>query len=105
MPHYRTSSLAGSPCDTLLLSTTDIIITKESDITIYPNPTNSIVNIEAEKIIDRIVVYNALGRQILHKEPKQQMTKVDTKSLENGTYFISLFVDDRVINKSFQVLR
>jgi len=104
-PHYRTPALAGSPCDTL---TSSIVIeqAKQQDIQLYPNPASSSLTIEAAQAIERVVVYNALGQQVLSVPGKEQLLlELETRSLENGSYFVSIWLADKVVTKQFQVLR
>jgi Secretion system C-terminal sorting domain len=60
----------------------------ENDIAIYPNPTNSILNIESEIEFSEIMITDLLGKLIIEK--KGAFTSIDVKNLVNGVYFVSL---------------
>jgi hypothetical protein len=104
-PHYRTPVLAGSLCDTL---TNSIAIeqAKQQDIWLYPNPASTSISIEAAQSIERVVVYNALGQQVMSVPGKEQLLlELETSNLENGSYFVSIWLADKVVTKQLQVLR
>jgi hypothetical protein len=104
-PHYRTPALAGSACDTLT-STAEIQKEEKEAILLYPNPSHQLLHVESTIAINKIIVYNALGQAVLTLSSlHQQLVEVNTSELENGTYFMSVFVEDEVVNKQFQVLR
>lgn len=105
IPHYRTSVLAGSPCDTLT-STAAILAEEIKQIKLYPNPTSSSITIETSLPPERVVLYNALGQQILSMSGReQQLVELETRNLENGSYFVSIWQKGKVVTKQFQVLR
>jgi len=103
-PHYRTPPLA-TPCDTM---TNTIVVTKEitQSIQIYPNPTAGKLNVETSLPIQKIMVYNALGQIVQQQvDINTTYTQIKTSNLENGSYFIAIFIENEIVNKTFQVLR
>lgn len=58
-------------------------INKSSDIMIFPNPTNGIVNFS--KMIDRLEVINSLGQTVLHAN---SVSNISTETLDIGVYVI-----------------
>jgi len=72
-----------------------------SDVSIYPNPTNDILNISnsSNKALSAILVYDALGRQVLEGLNTNQ---VSVGHLTNGIYFLKLqFETHDVVTKRF----
>jgi len=61
-----------------------------NDISIYPNPANSFINIYTSNkvLIKSINVYNALGQKVITKE--NDFSKVNIEHLQNGIYFIEV---------------
>ncbi len=105
-PHYRTPPLAGSPCDTLVMSTAPRVATTSYDITLFPNPTSDLLHLQAKQPIQQLLVYDALGRVILQQDHlQQQELDLDTHTLAVGTYFISIWVEGQLIRESFQIMR
>lgn len=61
-------------------------------ISIFPNPTQSIINIVAEDIIKEVVVMNATGKVI--NLDAINLNKVDVSSLSAGIYLIEITTDN-----------
>lgn len=61
------------------------------DFKLYPNPTNSILNIKLDNVLDsevfRIRLTDALGREITTTDYK---SRLDISFLENGIYFVQI---------------
>ena len=54
---------------------------------IYPNPTNGVLNIKSATSITEITVYNNLGQLLFTSEEKNQ---IDISSLSQGIYFLKI---------------
>ena len=54
---------------------------------VYPNPTQSALNIQAEKAYTSIKIINLSGQTVFLGE---QMPSVDVSTLEKGVYFLLL---------------
>ncbi len=76
-----------------LLVNSDFVF--DNYFSIYPNPTNSILNIETKKTIEvtSINIYNVLGQVVLVIPNAQQTKSVDVSSLKTGNYFIKIVSD------------
>jgi hypothetical protein len=70
---------------------------------IYPNPANTILNIDNKKTIEvtSINIYNTLGQLVLVIPNAQQTTSVDVSSLKTGNYFIKINSDKGNTNTKF----
>jgi hypothetical protein len=55
--------------------------------TLYPNPTNGLININSNTVISEIVLYNNLGQLLFNSEVTDQ---IDISSLSQGIYFIKI---------------
>lgn len=60
------------------------------DISIYPNPTNGIINIQSKEIISSVVFYNQLGQLILEESNVEGINRVNIEKLNEGIYFVKL---------------
>lgn len=58
----------------------------ESTITIFPNPASNIINVNSEKAITEIIIYDVLGKKVLSSNYKS----INIEKLKTGTYFIEL---------------
>ncbi len=92
---YNTSGTVmvynGINCDIVVevnMGVNDINISK---INIFPNPTESILNIQSEIEISNIVIINMLGQKLLSNI---NQSSIDVSSLTSGTYFITIETDN-----------
>ena len=68
---------------------------------IYPNPTNSILNINSSKNNYSIKIYNLVGQLVLSKENNDGFQNLDVRNLNSGLYFIELKSDGFVETQKF----
>jgi len=57
---------------------------------IFPNPGNSVINIESETTIKSLQIYNTTGQLVISKNVDELSTEVDANDLSNGLYIIQL---------------
>jgi hypothetical protein len=81
----------------LILGATENSSNDEFDITIYPNPATTILTIHSQKAFDRISITNILGQTVLKSTGKEQ--SIDISLLENGVYFVMVFIDNKWVAK------
>ena len=69
-------------------------------ITVYPNPTQNVLNIISSSPIDRVTVYDVRGREVLRESFNQQGTyQIDMSALETAMYFVRIDTQDGSISK------
>jgi hypothetical protein len=61
----------------------------ENSIKIYPNPTSGIVTVEIDEVIEKIELWDMLGRKLI----TQNSSKLDLSPYSKGTYFIIIKTD------------
>jgi hypothetical protein len=87
---YYNRVLAPSEVSNIYNGTTtgvhSYINTQNSEITLYPNPTNSILNIEVKEQT-QISILNILG-EVVKTETINGASKLDVSALHAGVYFI-----------------
>ena len=66
-----------------------------TDLSVYPNPTNSIVNVSSKYDITKIEVFNLLGKNVL----SSNQTQVNISNLSKGIYLFKVKSDDLVAMK------
>ena len=59
-----------------------------SNIRMYPNPTSSLVTIEANDVIENVTLYNVLGQQVLAKSSNGNSITLDVENLQTGVYVV-----------------
>lgn len=66
-----------------------------SDISLYPNPTSSMLNVESEELeVEKITIYDIIGRMVLQRSLSNNF--VNLSSLENGIYLAEVEDKNRV---------
>jgi hypothetical protein len=63
---------------------------ENSAISLYPNPTNNIVNFSTFETIERITIYNILGQEVFSKEVNSNEFKLDISDYSSGTYIAKI---------------
>ncbi|WP_420570978.1 T9SS type A sorting domain-containing protein [Kordia sp.] len=74
-----------------------------SNISIYPNPTNSKLTITSEKTIDTILIFDINGRLLSSEQPSnsQPEYQLDVNNLSQGIYFLEIQSGESVQVKKF----
>ena len=75
-------------------------VTQNSEIVLYPNPTNGILNVELGMLYEgnaTIEITNALGQVVLTENVTATNTTLKTNNLDNGIYFVRVISNNRVI--------
>ncbi|MDY0053486.1 MAG: T9SS type A sorting domain-containing protein, partial [Bacteroidales bacterium] len=78
---YSNYSHGGNDCITPLMGVESII--EDNSITIYPNPSNSEVNISSENIINSIEIFNSLGQRVYQSVVNSNTKTIDISSFVN----------------------
>jgi len=79
------SPMSEEACITLV----DVPVIGMSALSIYPNPANSLVNIELTNDISHMVVYNYLGKVVAEQTiTKNKVIQLDVRNYESGAYLI-----------------
>lgn len=73
-------------------------------LTVYPNPSNGILNIKISSNNCIFDVYDLMGRQIMNRKLNEGETKVDISSLNNGTYLYKITQSNVVIKADKLIL-
>ncbi|MBO7617730.1 MAG: T9SS type A sorting domain-containing protein [Bacteroidales bacterium] len=71
---------------------------------IYPNPTNSLVTIEAQSL-QRLTVVNALGQTVYDHEVEGNTAQIEMAQFGTGTYLIRIQTGNGVAMKRVNVIR
>jgi len=65
----------------------------ENTFTVYPNPVQDVLNINAKETVDAVTVFDILGKQVLSVTPNTRDAKVDFSALTSGAYFVRVTVN------------
>ncbi len=75
--------------DNVLFSKTALVgvnSKKAEKISVYPNPSNGVLNITSEKDIQSVVVFNSLGQVVYTTEAGANFVKINVENLPSGLY-------------------
>ena len=69
-----------------------------SEISIFPNPTNDILNITFSEIIFEIEIVNALGQVVKRVEVNSGNVVCNVENLSSGVYVVRIYYFDTSTN-------
>ena len=61
-----------------------------SSFSIYPNPSNGIITIQAANSINTVNIYNMIGNLVMVKNIANNQSTLNIENLTNGVYFMEL---------------
>ncbi|OUR95096.1 hypothetical protein A9Q87_00710 [Flavobacteriales bacterium 34_180_T64] len=67
---------------------------KDEKISVFPNPVLSTLTVKTESIIEKIVVSNILGEEVLRISPKSLNSSVDLNHLTTGIYIVNIELEN-----------
>ena len=82
-------------------SPTDIV-ENEAMVKVYPNPTNGVISVEGEGIL-QVTVYNVLGQCVLHKDNAENKMILDMQGEAPGLYLLRLKTDAGMVLKRISI--
>ncbi|MDC0231654.1 T9SS type A sorting domain-containing protein, partial [Aureispira] len=94
------------PCGMNMITNNSLIVENKDVITLFPNPTSTILNINSSFEINHIVVFNTLGQEIMNQTNiNSNTTQINTGDLMNGIFIISLISGNKIVTEQFQVAK
>ncbi|MDI1316941.1 T9SS type A sorting domain-containing protein [Flavobacterium sp.] len=79
--------------ETTFAALSNPIFEQDNSVTIYPNPTNSIINIDSNFTIQTIELYDIQGRLLETHFEEATSFRLDITGKSNGIYFIKIKTD------------
>lgn len=76
----------------------------QSDFNYYPNPVKNILNINAEKNIKTVSVYNLAGQNIQNKSLNSNEIEINLSSLSTGIYIVKAILENGQV-ETFKVVK
>jgi hypothetical protein len=75
----------------------------QKDITIYPNPTSSILNIEnkSNESVAAVSIYNLSGALVKEVKSSTSLPSISVAELQSGIYFVKIQMNTQVVNYKF----
>ena len=76
-----------------------------SEVMLYPNPSKDNATIEAKGYnIDKLEVLNLLGQKIFESSPKTSMVDINTAAFKPGSYFVRIYINNKLVTKRLTVV-
>ncbi len=86
---------------------TEVIVgideTSNSNISIYPNPANGLVNIESPSTINSIRMMNYTGQMVYQSTTPVNQVRINTADMPAGVYFLMIETGEGMINQKLVV--
>ena len=75
----------------------------EIGLQLYPNPSNGIFTIKFTKLVDEIIITDAIGKVIETIIPSGQQLEFDLSKKTSGVYFINVTCADKKYSLPFMI--
>ena len=75
---------------------------KDNYLNIYPNPSSGSMHIVSEQVVDKIEVFDVLGRNVFSSIPHSEKSEIHLNSL--GAYFVELTIASQIVTKKVIVV-
>ena len=69
---------------------------KMSDLSVYPNPSSNLWNIDSNYTIQQVIVYDTLGKLVKISNPDSNNVQIDASMFNNGIYLAKVQTDGGV---------
>jgi hypothetical protein len=80
-------------------------ITFVNELKLYPNPSNSMINLESPELITKVEISNMIGQVILFDNTSAaNKVSIDMKGMPKGLYLIKVFNNDNFVVKQLSLI-
>ena len=77
----------------------------ENTVSVYPNPANNVINVNASSNISKVEVYSISGQKVGDFTANGTTTSINTSNLSAGLYMMRINTENGVVNQKFSVAR
>jgi endo-1,4-beta-D-glucanase Y len=102
---YFSNDSSAPTCNTAKLTNNEKLSKPETQIegiTVYPNPSNGIVNIDGIQAGSNFIISNMQGQTVYQKKAREEEKKIDISYLVNGVYILT--VDSNGSSKNLKII-
>lgn len=92
-----------SPAFKVMESTVGIEDYDSFQFTAYPNPTKEIITLKASKNIEKVEVYNMVGKKLLSSNPNVETTQLNVASLASGVYLMKVQIGQNI--RTYKIIK
>lgn len=83
--------------DNILLTVNSVLsvndFESQTKVTLYPNPANSAINLNANNNIEQVAIYTLTGQQVMFIQPNANETSINISGLNSGMYIVRSIVN------------
>jgi hypothetical protein len=102
----RNEGYTLSTCGMNMLTNARKVENNSTEVSIFPNPAATVLNVQSATEITNITVHNTLGQVVLNmNNVNTYTTQISTNNLDNGVYIISIVTGNKVMTQQFQVVK
>jgi len=62
----------------------------------YPNPASDFIKVSAAKSIDKLEIYNLIGKQVLNETLYSKSKEINVSNLSDGVYIVKAYIENAV---------
>jgi hypothetical protein len=94
----------STPLDGAVYLSAATFAKNESRLQLYPNPTTGVVNFSGMALVNRVVVFDHLGRKMRTFDALSDRF-IDLSDVDEGVYFVTLFSENSSVSRKLVVRR
>ena len=98
-----TPAWASDDQDFVYIEVTSVGENGEEGFSVYPNPANSLMSVEAEGL-EQVTIHNVMGQVVYQQRCSENGVVISTASLASGVYTISIKAAQGTATKRFSVM-
>lgn len=76
-----------------------------NNVSVYPNPANNSVNVNATSNINMVEVFNMMGQRVAAYDANDTNVQINTTALNNGMYMMRITTENGVSNQKLMIAR
>lgn len=77
----------------------------DNNVSIYPNPANNVINVNASSNINTVEVFNMMGQKVAAFDANNTTANINVSALANGIYTMRITTENGVYNQKITVAR
>ena len=70
---------------------------------LFPNPTKSTIEYQANRKISEVKIFNLLGQEMTSINTNARQATLDLSDLASGSYLLSFFIEDQLVNSKLVI--
>ena len=103
--HFNVSDMFWLNLDDVEISLGTNVENVENNVSVYPNPANTMVNVNANSNINNIEIYSISGQKVGDFTANGTQAAISTDNMSTGLYLMKINTENGVINQKFAVAR